>query len=72
MVFNLKVVQFPHRKKDNITNLRRIFNRRFQNFLVQEGKSGTETKEVIFFSYNELTRITNFPFANVPYHTCLF
>ena len=60
MVFNNKKVQFPHQKKNNITNLKRIFNLKFQNFqllvllkrLVQKRKS-------------ELTRITNFPFANV-------
>ena len=60
MVFTNKKVQFPHQKKNNITNLKRIFNRKFQNFqllvllkrLVQKRKS-------------ELTRITNFPFANV-------
>ena len=69
MVFTNKKVQFPHQKKNNITNLKRIFNRnyKFQNFqllvllkrLVQKRKS-------------QLTRITNFPFANVSYHTCLF
>ena len=67
MVFTNKKVQFPHQKKNNTTNLKRIFNRKFQNFQLL-----VLLKRLVQKKKSELNRITNFPFANVSYRTCLF
>ena len=49
MVFTKTLCNSPTEKKDNITNLTHIFNRKLQNFLVQEGKSADRNKRSYLF-----------------------